>query len=161
MRVTSALNPGGDDAPGQGDFDDFARGDLVGATDHRAVGSADDRKTPLHHVLGRQRASMALKCAQVVLARCKARHHWPAPIAGFEPLAAAFSSMARVLATQPVACMAKPAPGSFEARCQRPAEKIPDPAKHELPPVCGLSAGHLTTDDTGTQPRRAPGVKLT
>lgn len=116
------LDSGGDDAPGQGDTDDFARGDLVGATDHRAVGSPDDCKTPLHHVLGRQRASMALKCAQVVLARCKARHHWPAPIAGFEPLAAAFSSMARVLAIKPVTCMAQPAPGSFQTGCQRPAD---------------------------------------
>ena len=122
MRVTRALDPGGDDAPGQGDFDDFARGHLVGATDHRAVGLADDCKTPLHHVLGGQGTSMALKRAQVVLARCKARHHWPAPIAGFEPLAAAFSSMARVLATKPAACMAQPAPGSFQARCQRPAD---------------------------------------
>jgi len=107
------LDTSGDDTPGQGDFDDFARGDLVGATDYGTVGSADDCKTPLHHVLGRQRASMALKCAQVVPARCKARHHWPAPIAGFEPLAAAFRSTARVLATKPVTCMAQPARGSF------------------------------------------------
>jgi hypothetical protein len=116
------LDTGGDDAPRQGDFDDLARGDLVGATDHHAVGSADDCKAPLHHVLGRQRASMALKCTQDVLARCKARHHRAAPIACFEPLAAAFSSMARVLARKPVTCMAQPAPGSFQTGCQRPAD---------------------------------------
>ncbi len=151
MRATRALDPGGDNAPRQGDFDDFARGDLVGAPDHRAVGSADDCKTPLHHMLGGQRASMALKRAQIVLARCEAHHHWAAPIAGLEPLAAAFSSMTGVLASKPVACMAQPAPGSFQAGCERPADL------HTLEPFPAQLASAADASGTyGQEPYEIP-----
>jgi hypothetical protein len=65
---------------------------------------------------------MTLKCTQVVLARRKGRQHWPAPITGLEPLAAALCNMAGVLARKSVTCVAQPAPGSFEAGRERPAD---------------------------------------
>jgi hypothetical protein len=65
---------------------------------------------------------MALQCAQVALARCQGRQHWPAPVTGFEPLAANFGNVAGVLARKPVPRVAQPAPGSFETCRERPAD---------------------------------------
>jgi hypothetical protein len=65
---------------------------------------------------------MALQCAEVALARCKGGQHRPAPVTGFEPLAANLSNMAGVLARKPVTRVAQPAPSSFEAGCERPAD---------------------------------------
>jgi hypothetical protein len=65
---------------------------------------------------------MAPQRAEVALARCQGRQHRSAPVTGFEPLAANLSNMAWVLARKPVTCVAQPAPGSFEAGCERPAD---------------------------------------
>jgi hypothetical protein len=64
---------------------------------------------------------MALQCAQVALARREGRQHRPAPVTGFEPLPANLGNVAGVLARKPVTRVAKPARGSFEAGCERPA----------------------------------------